>query len=240
MRPIRSARRAALLSAAFVILSMLIVETPARAVVLGQVDTFEDGTTMGWRHGSPSAPLPPIHVSGGGPGGASDDYLSIRTDGSEAGSGSRLLALNTAQWLGDYLSAGVGSIRLDARNPNTEASLKVHLAFRGGGASTYITNGITLAPNTPWSSLAFDLSASNMVFASGDYNACFGGVTMVRILHSASTPTSDSGEVVRNAAGAPIAAQLHVDNVTAVPEPGAIGAVAVITVAVLRRVRSRR
>ena len=224
--------------AAIAPLLLLLAAAPAGAVVVGQVDTFEDGTTMGWRHGSAAAPLPPIHVTGGGPGGATDDYLSIRTDGSDAGSGSRMLALNTAQWLGDYLSAGVRSITLDARNPNAESPLVLRLAFRGGGGSTFITNGITLAPATPWSSLAFDLGPANMAFASGDYNACFGGVTMVRILHSPNTPTSDSGEVVRNAAGMAIAAQLHIDNVTAVPEPGA-GLLLVVAAVVQRRRRRR-
>jgi hypothetical protein len=208
---------------------MMICAARADAIALGQVDTFQDGTTMGWRHGSPTSPLPPVNVNAGGPGGLSDSYLLIRTDGSEDGSASKLLGLNTAQWQGDYLAAGIGQIRLDARNPNN-VDLVLRLGFRGGGA-IFVTNGVTLSAGSDWSQVSFDLGASNMAFASGGYDACFGGVTMMRILHNPLTPGGDSGEPVRDAGGNAIVAQLGIDNITSVPEPAMAAVFGIATLA---------
>ena len=86
-------------------LLMLAVTVPLSAATIGQVDTFEDGTTMGWFVPGFS-PLPPTNVPTGGPGGPGDAYLQLTASGSSA-PGGRLSALNDAQWAGDYIGAGV-------------------------------------------------------------------------------------------------------------------------------------
>ena len=59
---------------------------PAGAVVVGQLDTFADGTTGGWfAGGGPlggTPPVPPAVVGSGGPGGAGDAYLQLSSTGS--------------------------------------------------------------------------------------------------------------------------------------------------------------
>src|SRR4051794_16073357 len=74
--------------------------------VVGQVDTFEDGTTQGWivnllGQGPPPAAALPTNVPTGGPGGSGDHFLELNSVGGQ-GAGSRLVALNLdARWTGD-------------------------------------------------------------------------------------------------------------------------------------------
>ena len=90
------------------------------AVSVGHVDNFEDGTTQGWTinllgFGAPAAY--PTNVAGGGPSGVDDNYLLFTSLGGN-GAGSRLVGINVgAAWTGNYTSAGLTRIRLQARNP---------------------------------------------------------------------------------------------------------------------------
>src|SRR5215217_6443564 len=87
---------------------------PLSAVTIGQVDTFADGTTMGWFVPGMS-PNPPINEPTGGPAGVGDGFLQLRSSGLE-GSGGRLAVLNPIQWAGDYTAAGVTAIQIDVNN----------------------------------------------------------------------------------------------------------------------------
>ena len=69
------------------------------AVVFGQIDDFQNGTTMGWDEGSPS-PNPPVNVATGGPDGAGDRFLQTNSSGGN-GPGSRMVMFNQNQWAGD-------------------------------------------------------------------------------------------------------------------------------------------
>ena len=81
-------------------LVVLAIAVPLSAVTVGQIDDFQDGTTMGWFVPGASA-NPPANVPTGGPGGTGDAYLQlIATRG--AGPGSRLAVLNEGQWGGNY------------------------------------------------------------------------------------------------------------------------------------------
>src|SRR5688500_8739332 len=107
-------RRAATLVGA---ISLLAVSSVAEAVIVGQVDTFEDGTTMNWVVGGAlGLPVtPPTNSPSGGPLGADDAFLLLNSTGGD-GPGSRLTVLNGSQWSGDYLAAGVTGIRMDVNN----------------------------------------------------------------------------------------------------------------------------
>src|SRR3712207_4557029 len=59
----------------------------SKAVTLGQVDTFQDGSTMNWQEGG-NSPNPPTNVASGGPAGAGDRYLENDSSGG-FGAGSR-------------------------------------------------------------------------------------------------------------------------------------------------------
>jgi hypothetical protein len=55
-----------------------LIASSSWAVTVGQVDTFEDGTTQGWVAGVLGAvhPVPPANALGG-PAGANDNYLLL-------------------------------------------------------------------------------------------------------------------------------------------------------------------
>ena len=58
----------------------MISHTTEADVIVGQVDDFQDGTTMGWREGEIS-PNPPMHAANGGPLGALDSFLLNTSSG---------------------------------------------------------------------------------------------------------------------------------------------------------------
>src|SRR4051794_833264 len=84
---------------------LLTASFSAHALLIGQIDTFQDLTTDHWFAGGlgpppPQAPpVPPQVVVTGGPGGAGDAFLEI-TASSQNGAGSRVVAINGAQWAG--------------------------------------------------------------------------------------------------------------------------------------------
>ena len=106
-----------------VAVATLVSQLPASAssqVAAGHVNTFEDGSTQGWLInllglGAPPAAALPTNVTTGGPGGLGDNYLRLTGLGG-TGAGGRLMALNPVSWGGNYLSAGITSIRMDAIN----------------------------------------------------------------------------------------------------------------------------
>jgi hypothetical protein len=90
------------------------------AATIGQVDTFQDGTTMGWFVPGMS-PNPPANSPTGGPGGIGDAYLALSSNGG-MGPGGRLAVLNDSQWAGDYLAAGIVMISMDVQNFGSRAT----------------------------------------------------------------------------------------------------------------------
>ncbi|MCC6537456.1 MAG: PEP-CTERM sorting domain-containing protein [Bryobacterales bacterium] len=217
---------------------------PLCAVTIGQVDDFEDGTTQGWKvnslgQGAPSLALLPANEITGGPAGATDNFLKLNSAGG-SGSGSRLVVNNLfAQWSGDYAALGLTAIAMDLRNLGaTDLAIRLMLENPDGGPPTdvAITDAVALPSGGGWTHVQFDLSPGSLTAVLGDVNALLANVTGLRIYHSASAEFP----------GAPVAATLGVDNITAlgaqqpVPEPATIMFVAGGLAAVLmRRARMR-
>jgi len=101
----------------------------AGAVDVGTLDDFESGGTMGWRKGA-SSTNPPTNINTGGPQGAGDNYLQTVSTGG-VGADSKQVIFNTAQWTGDYVTAGVSEIAMDLRNSGG-STLHMRIALRGG------------------------------------------------------------------------------------------------------------
>ncbi len=153
---------------------------PASAVVAGQIDTFTSGTTEGWNSGAGPNPVPPTVVLSGGPSGAGDAYLLVRGLGG-VGAGSKLTAINTLQWTGNYTAAGIVGLRMDLMNagakdlvvrvmvstPTNEAISAATVVVAGGG---WIPAFVSLAPG--------DLTP---VF--GTASGALAGATELRIMH---------------------------------------------------------
>lgn len=214
---------------------LLATITPVRAqLVLGQLDNFQDGTTANWSQGSFS-PNPPVNVATGGPAGASDAYLQVTSNGI-SGAGSKMVFFNTAQWTGNYLTAGVTQITADMANFGT-TPLHMRIAFRGGPGLTQFGSTIetTLMPDSQWHPVTFDLSAGGLTNIGGidPLNTTLGNVIELRILSAQSGPAFN-GDTVMGILG--------VDNIRAVgvPEPGSIGLCSLALAWGCHRLRRRR
>lgn len=55
---------------------------PVRAIVVGQIDDFQDGSTQGW-----GGYAVPTNVPTGGPSGAGDKYLKLTSNVSQGSAG---------------------------------------------------------------------------------------------------------------------------------------------------------
>jgi hypothetical protein len=182
----------------------LATSAPA-AILVGQIDDFENGTLQGWEAGSHN-PHGPTNVLSGGPIGVGDNYLRFASDG--AGPGGRLVGFNSERWEGDYLEAGVTSIRMQVNNLGT-TNLLLRLILIGAGSLT-TASPVNVAAGSGWTTVSFSLAPANLIGSS--YDTVLSGVSELNLVHSPN--------VVGHRTGTPnIAAQLGIDNVTAVPEP---------------------
>ena len=196
------------LTASLCLLTLVLATRSTQALTLGQVDTFQDGTTDNWTtgHGGPT------NIPSGGPAGAGDAYMRVVSTGG-SGTDSKLVVFNASQWLGDYTDAGITGITMDLDNFGAQ-TLSMRLAFfqsRGVGYAS--TTPFSLPADSNWHQAFFPLVAADFT-ALGSPSASFSSLLsnftgQLRILDSAS-PSVD---------GDTIAATLGVDDVMAVPEP---------------------
>lgn len=186
------------------LLTLLCLPILASAISNGQVDDFEDGTTMGWAEGLAS-PNPPANIADGGPLGLGDNYLRNVSSGG-IGAGSRMAMFNLEQWTGNYLTAGVDAIRVDFENSGSN-ELTLRLGLEGGQLGTrFVTvQGFTIPPDRAWHQVTFDLGSLTRVAGSETADAVLAKVTGFRIMSAVAATWQ--GDVV--------AATLCVDNITA-------------------------
>jgi hypothetical protein len=181
----------------------------AIAISAGQLDDFEDGTTMGWQEGS--SPNEPTNVATGGPAGANDAFVRNVSSGS-FGAGGRMVMFNTAQWTGNYTASGIARITANMANFGS-TTLHMRVAVRRGsgmGPAGYASTSAAVLPaDGIWRSVTFDLTSSTMTNVSGadTLATVLANVLEVRILSAAGGP-NDNGDV--------IAGTLGVDNIRAV------------------------
>ena len=178
----------------------------ASAISVGTIDTFQDGSTAGWSTGSAS-PNQPTNVGNGGAAGAADKYLLLTSTGG-SGAGAKLVAFSGPQWGGNYIGAGVTGIQMMVNNlGSTDLSLRLY--FEGTNFNTaFSSDAVLVHAGSGWTSVAFSALPSALSPGAVDV---LGSVAQFRLYHSvfAGAPSG----------GAPIVAQLGIDNVTAVPEP---------------------
>jgi hypothetical protein len=181
----------------------------ANASLVGQVDTFQDGSIDNWGGGAS-----PVNVTDGGPAGTGDHFLQITSSGG-GGPGSKLTTFNRSQWLGDYTSPVIGSISMDLEDLGS-SPLSIRVAFKdgtGSGAAGYAsTNAFSLPADSAWHHATFLLSGSAFTGINSpaeSFSTLLTSPAEFRIISSGS-PALD-GDV--------IAASLGVDNITAVSAP---------------------
>jgi Dockerin type I domain len=176
---------------ASLVASFAVAASPCWAITLGHVDNFNDGTTQGWRVGSPGDF--PVNEPNIGQSGVGDHALWMAT--APAGTVSNLLVFNTSSnWTGNWMAAGVSRIELDARDPgsnNFPLAIRLGIAGPGGGPSTggggdtYVTEAMPVPSDGQWHRLAFDVSPSSF-FSTGGSNIdrALADVRHFRILHN--------------------------------------------------------
>src|SRR2546422_3896139 len=145
------------------IAAIWLLASPAIAIVLGQFDNFQSGTTQGWTGGSS-----PTNQANGGPDGAGDRYLQLSSGGGQLG------AFNAAQWSGDYAAAGVTRVDFDLSNFGPDpVSLRVMITTPGctGPPLTCTawtsTNATVLAAGIGWVRVEFSLAESDLTRVLG-------------------------------------------------------------------------
>jgi hypothetical protein len=201
---------------AFALGAELLQPLASRAVLLGQTDTFEDGTTQNWvvsLLGLPS-PVPPVNNPSGGPAGADDGFLSLTSIAVNL-AGSRMTVINFQnQWAGNYVAAGVTGIAMDVNNLGSSI-LELRLLFEDATPFTpaantaFSTNPIEVPAGSGWRHVVFPIEPADLQARTGSVLGALTGATTLRIFHS--TNARFPGER--------IVASLGVDNITAVPEP---------------------
>ena len=205
---------------------LLACATSAGAVVVGQIDTFEDNTSMGWFFGGGPGGVPPTpwaNIPTGGPAGTLDNFLQITATGG-VGALSRLSALNVAQWSGNYPGAGVGAIRMNVNNFGPDA-LDLRLFFEdlspGFGPpvnQALSANAIHVPALSGWTSVVFAITAADLVPVLGTVTDALMNTDLLRIIHDPlnTVPPPPTGLPM-------VTAVLGVDNIQAVNpvvEPG--------------------
>lgn len=192
----------------------------------GLTCNFQDGTNMGWE--GPNV----FNAGSGGPNGTGDRYLTVTADGS--GQGGKLATYNTSGWIGNYQSAGVTSISMMLKNFNA-VPLEMRIVLFDGvtHARWTSTKPATIAPNSGWTFATFSLAESDLTRVQGtsDYQGVITNVERLMIRHDASNPS---------AGGTNISGDLGIDNVQAVPEPVSLVSLAIGSLVLAKRRRSRR
>ena len=186
----------------------------AKAASIGQIDTFEDGTTQGWQinilgMGSPPSEALPRNVASGGPGGVDDAYLELNSLGTPA-PGGRLSVINLGQWSGDYLGEGIHAIQIDVNNLGTsDLFLRLLVADPIPGPPqnmAFSAEPVFVPSASGWMTITFPIQASDLTAGLGTVETALSNVRELRLFHSADPVFP----------GDPIAARLGLDNIEAI------------------------
>jgi len=197
------------------ILALLAASSAGSGVMLGQVDDFEDASTMSWMEGLPS-PNPPENIPSGGPGGVDDNYLENESAGG-AGPGSAQVIFNQSQWAGDYLTAGVTGIEAYMANfGSTDLDMRLALEGPAGSMEWYGSSSAVVIPaGQSWQPVSFSLEPGDLTQIQGAMSVTdvLSNVSELRFVAAAGAPDFRGDRVVST---------LGVDDITAVPEPAGL------------------
>src|SRR5262245_2817888 len=175
------------------------------AIVSGQVDDFEDGSTMTWTDGG--SPNPPVNVPDGGPLGEGDGFLLIRGNGTN-GPGGRPTTFNGMQWGGNYTAAGVVGISADLKNTGvTQLDMRLLITTLPGG-KRFLTAPVIVPPASGWLRATWQVSSATLTpidSPPGDPVEALTGVTRLWIFHNAQPSFP----------GPALVAELGIDNIRA-------------------------
>lgn len=170
--------------------------------VIGQIDDFQDATTMNWGGGGS-----PVNVPNAGPNGVGDNCLQFTGIGG-AGGGSVPSTHNELQWSGSFQTNTIAVLKVQYKNySNTDLNMRAVL-FGLLGSRWTSTEGFSLPANSGWLTHYHVLGANAMTRTQGteSFSSVYQLVVKMMLRHDSGTPSSG---------GTPAAATVGVDNVTA-------------------------
>ncbi len=198
----------------FAIALPLLMGSPATAVMLDQVDDFQDpdDEEAGWRGGVGFTNQQ--RAPSGGPDGVDDAYLRVTTRRYH------LATKNTDQWAGNYLAAGVGAIEMDLKYviPTSDV-VQIRILLFGPGGAFASANRTDPISTEVWERYRFGLTAADLVHVTdgtGNLMDTLANVRKLLIRNDRAEPTIP-GEHPPH-----ITATIGIDNIRAVPAPPAI------------------
>lgn len=172
-----------------------------QAIVLGQIDDFQNGTLNNWRGGFPG----PEVVPDDGPQGVADQYMRQMAD---AISPPHLAVTNDVQWAGDYITEGVNVLQVHLRNEGkTELEIRATLTSSTTNRWTS-TKAFMLPPDGRWYKANFPLRESDLTRTAGtqSYATFMSFVPTLLFRHDSGTPSHQPE---------PVVGTMGLDNITA-------------------------
>jgi hypothetical protein len=187
-----------------VIALALVYAAPAASIMLPQIDDFQNGTLQNWAGGAT-----PTNIPDGGPDGLGDRFLRLNSVNSNLGTN------NTVQWTGNYTAAGVTRLNFHLNNLGPDP-LALRIALFGPGGRFTTTDETVLPPASGWVSVEFALDSASLTQTQG-FGTLADTMANVQTLLIRHDPDPISGSGQPN----PVTGTLGIDNIVALPEPGA-------------------
>ena len=171
-----------------IVVIVLSLPAPCRAVSGSQFDNFSGGALHGWGFSTSATPVG--NVAENGPSANDAGIGALHMDTNLHGNG-KLVVINNSAWTGDWTNAGIARIAMDVKNPNAFA-MSMHIGIAGSGGANplgdvHVTPGIAVAADNAWHVLTFDVLAADFTSISGSSTtAALADVTQMRVFHNPS------------------------------------------------------
>lgn len=172
---------------AIALAALAIGAADSAAVEVGQIDDFQDGSTMGWQHGQPNQHAPRI-AEDEGPDGTGDHALRVSSWGG-SGPGGMMIMLNVAQWTGDFQDAGITGLEFELQHVSgADASIRVAVSDSPGPTGTWFASAepAAISSGSSWDSYFLSLEPEDLVQVLGTASAeeVLSDVAEMRLLSS--------------------------------------------------------
>jgi len=172
------------------LLTLFVTSASIAQITAGVPDDFDTPADVhNWVHGGGpgNSPNPPSLQTVGG---VDNNYLK-NTSTASGGAGGKFVMLNTSQWTGDYITAGIKSVSIQVRNNGATAlNLRVTFGASVGGSATHWMSAtpVVVPVGSGWINVLFPITQTYMAQSvsggSQNYPTVMGAVAVMRIVSS--------------------------------------------------------